>query len=137
MAYQVFSSKAVKFGTPQLTIRSGRIAFNADAGDILAEIGMRNAHVLWDAKEHRLAIRPIEKPGDNTFKISLLKGKRGCAITASSFLKYIGWDADEPVSVDALWNEATGLFEAVLPSEYLVGEARAKGRTGRRRGTIG
>jgi len=36
MAYELFDSKAARFDSPQFTIRSDRIAFNADAGDILS-----------------------------------------------------------------------------------------------------
>jgi hypothetical protein len=51
MPYELFQNKAAKFGSPQLTISAaGKIAFNADAGDILDELSARFAHLLWDAE---------------------------------------------------------------------------------------
>ena|SRR5580698_4445050 len=97
MAYELFHSKAAKFSSPQLTIRSGRIAFNADAGDILAGVGMRFAHLLWDAATRKIAIRPIMKEDENTFRVSIPQGKRGGTISAQSFLNYIQWRASRPV----------------------------------------
>lgn len=143
MAYKLFHNKAAKFGAPQLTIRNGRIGFNAFAGDILAKVGMQFAHLLWDGDEHKIAIRPTTKEDENAFKVTIAQGKRGGAITASSFLKYIGWQNKKPVVVDAHWSDASGLLEAVLPKEYLAPNASAEAdgnqraeRTKRRRHVI-
>jgi hypothetical protein len=54
--------------------------------------------------------------------VSIPEGKRGGAITTYSFLKYIGWRAAKPVIVDAHWNDAQGLLEAVLPEEHLASQ---------------
>src|SRR5579863_1630547 len=126
MAYELFHNKAAKFSSPQLTIRSGKIAFNADAGDILAGVGMKFAHILWDAVTGKIAIRPITKEDDNTFKVSIPHGKRGGTISAQSFLNYIQWRASQPVIIDANWNDAERLLEASMPREH-IGPAR-KGR---------
>ena len=135
MAYELFHNKAAKFSSPQLTIRSGRIAFNADAGDILARVGMRFAHLLWDVAACRIAVRPTTKEDDNAFKVSIPKGKRGGTISAQSFLNYIQWRASQPVVIDAQWNEAERLLEAPLPKEHIgTGEkGRDAGRGNERR----
>jgi hypothetical protein len=119
MAYELFQNKAAKFSSPQLTIRSGRIAFNADAGDILAKVGMRFAHLLWDDAACKIAIRPVAKADDNAFKVSIPGGKRGGTFSAQSFLNYIQWRASRPVTIDANWNEAECLLEAPLPKEHI------------------
>jgi hypothetical protein len=56
MAYELYDSKAAKFGSPQLTIRSARFAFNAEAGDILSKAGIK-FYLLWDSEVCRLALR--------------------------------------------------------------------------------
>jgi len=99
MPYELFHNKATRFGSPQLTIRGGRIAFNADAGDILAEVGMRFAHLLFDVGESKVAIRPVKKEDEHSFAISIPKGKRGGTISAESFLNYIRWHAPKPIVV--------------------------------------
>jgi hypothetical protein len=135
MAYELFHNKAAKFSSPQLTIRGGRIAFNADAGDILASVGMRFAHLLWDADACKLAIHPITKEDENAFRVSIPRGKRGGVFSALSFLNYIQWHAEDPIVVDAHWNERERLLEASLPKEN-VGLTK-KGREVRRRTNTG
>ena len=117
MAYELFDNKAAKFGSPQITIRSGRIAFNADAGDILAHVGKPYAHLLWDNEVRKLALQPVDRSDVSTFKLTIPKGKRGGSFSAQSFLNYIGWHATEPVVVEARWNAQEQLLEATLPTE--------------------
>ena len=125
MSYELFHNKATKFGSPQLTVRGGRIAFNADAGDILASVGMRFAHLLLDPGECKFAIQPIQREDESAFRVSIPKGKRGGTISAQSFLNYIRWHADKPVVLDAQWNAAEQLMEALLPREYVGSLARS------------
>lgn len=124
MAYELFHNKAAKFSSPQLTIRSGRIAFNADAGDILAKVGMRFAHLLWDVAACKIAVRPTTKEDDDAFRVSIPKGKRGGTISAQSFLNYIQWRTSRPVVIDAQWNEAERILEAPLPREHMGAAAK-------------
>jgi hypothetical protein len=135
MAYELFHNKAAKFTSPQLTIRGGRIAFNADAGDILVGVGMRFAHLLWDAEACKLAIRPIMKEDENAFRVSIPVGKRGGTFSAQSFLNYIQWRAESPIVVNAHWNERERLLEASLPKEQIG--ATEKGPEPRRRAKTG
>ena len=136
MAYELFKSKATKFSSPQLTIRNGKISFNADAGDILLKVGMNFCHVLWDVDALKIAIRPITKQDENAFKVSIPEGKRGGTISAQSFLNYIQWHAKGPVNIAANWNEGEHLLEASLPKQNLgagidVGREN-EGRSGRK-----
>jgi hypothetical protein len=130
MSYELFHNKATKFSSPQLTIRNGRIAFNAAAGDLLTSVGMRFAHLLLDTDECKVAIRPIQKEDENAFAVSIPKGKRGGTISAQSFLNYIRWHADEPIVVDATWCAAKQLMEAFLPKEHVGFQPRASVTTG-------
>jgi hypothetical protein len=119
MAYELFHNKAAKFGSPQLTIRSGRIAFNADAGDILAKVGARFAHILWDVESCKVAIKPVTKEDDSAFRITIPSGKRGGSFSAQSFLNYIQWRASKAVIVAAEWNEREKILEAQLPRVHI------------------
>lgn len=118
MAYQRFENKAFKSGSPQLTIRGGRIFFSAEAGDILVNARMKCVDLFWDAAALKIGIRPVSKEAENSFKASIPKGKRGGAITAQSFLTYIHWRSKEPVTVPAEWNEQERMLEAILPKEH-------------------
>ena len=126
MAYELFQSKAVKFGSPLLTIGDSSIYFNADAGDVLTRAGMRFAHVLWDAPAHKLAIRPVAKEDANTFRVSIPKGKRGGMLSAQSLQNYIPWRPGERVVVADEWNEKERLLEAILPPGRIEGQDRRK-----------
>lgn len=119
MAYELFHNKAAKAGAPQLTIRAGRIALNAHAGDILAKAGMRFAHILWDADLCKLALKPITKVDAMAFRLSIPAGKRGGTFSAQSFLNFIRWNATQPVVVAAEWNERERVLEASLPKENI------------------
>src|ERR1700722_19571803 len=112
MAYEVFDNKFVKFGSPRLTISRGRILFNADAGDILAGVGAKFVHILWDRERCRLAIRPVAKEDGRSFRLTFAKGKRSGAVTAMSFLNSIQWRGLSATVVDASWNKSEGLLEA-------------------------
>lgn len=127
MAYELFHNKAARSSALQLTIRSGKIAFTAAAGDILASAGMRFVHLLWDVAACKIAIRPTTKEDDSAFKVSIPKGKRGGTISAQSFLNYIDWRASRPVIVDARWNDNERLLEASVPKEH-VGKAVKPGK---------
>jgi hypothetical protein len=119
MAYELFDNKATKFDSPKLTIRNGRIAFNADAGDILASAGIKLVHILWDSGACKVGLRPIAKQEGSAFKVSIPQGRRGGTIRAQSFLNYIQWRATRPVTVDVHWNKAEQLLEASLPREHV------------------
>lgn len=126
MAYEVFDSKAIKFGAPQVTIRSGRIAFNKDAGDVLSKTGAIFAHLLWDRESCRLAIQPIGKEDALAFRITFFHGKRGGTVAAQSFLKYIEWKADGPVVLPAVWNERERILETSLPRVHVGTKSAAR-----------
>jgi hypothetical protein len=120
MAYEVFDNKAArKFGSPQLRIRNGKIALNADAGDYLQSVGAKFVHILWDAQECKIAVQPVSKEDGRTFKLSIRKEKRGGTLSAQSFLNYIQWDSKVAVVVEANWNDAEGILEARLPKEHV------------------
>ncbi len=118
MAYEIFVKGALKPDSPpKLTIRSGRIHLNAAAGELFANAGVRFVHLLLDADKGRFAIRPVQKEDENTFTVSARKEKRGLSIAAQSFLNYIGWHADKPVTIDVQWRPKERLMEAHLPKQ--------------------
>jgi hypothetical protein len=127
VAYELFQNKAARFSAPQITVRSGRIAFNADAGDLWEEHGTGTvfAHLLWDAGTCRLGIRPVPEEDQYTFRVSAPKGKRAKTIAALSFLNYIHLDPKATVVADVRWNATEKVIEAELPRD-LVGASAEK-----------
>jgi hypothetical protein len=132
MPYELFDNQAVRnFDSPRLTISSGRIAFNADAGHHLATVGARHIHILWDAAACKIALQPVAAEDALSFKLSLKKGRRAGVFSAQSFLNHIQWNATSSVGIDARWNQEEKILEAALPKEY-VG-ARGKNKISSRR----
>src|SRR5579864_9620076 len=143
MAYEVFDNKATRLGTPALTVTTdGRLALNADAGDLLRSVGAKFTHLLWDAEARKIALRPLTKADSRSYKLSVPHAhKRGMLVAAATFLRYIGWSPSIRVTLAIEWNENEKLLEVVLPSDKSsMDEKRAiqdvmleEGRRGRRR----
>ncbi len=125
MGYELFQKKASRFSAPQLTVRGGKIALNADASDLLAAAGGVFVHIFWDKSANKIAIHPLKKADEDAFKVSARRGNRGATIAAQSFLGYIKWRALGPVVLAAHWDEAARALEATLPKEHV---ATAEGR---------
>jgi hypothetical protein len=120
MGYELFNAKALRVGSPALTIKTdGRITFNADAGDALGRAGAKFVQILWDAKTCRVALRPLSKSGENAYKLTIISSKRGAAISGSAFLRHIGWNLSKSTTVPVEWNEKEKLLEASLPRENI------------------
>lgn len=120
MAYELFNAKAIRLGSPGLTIKTdGRITLNADAGDIMARAGAKFVQILWDAKAGRVALRPLSKPDKSAYKLTVNSSKRGAAISGLTFLRYIGWHSSESTTIPVQWNEKEKVLEASLPQEKI------------------
>jgi hypothetical protein len=117
MAYEVFDNKATRLGSPALTIATdGRLALNADAGDLLKGLGAKFVHLLWDAEARKIALRPLAKADSRSYKLSVPHAhKRGMLVSGSTFMRYIGWPLSKRVTLPAEWNEKEKILEAVLP----------------------
>jgi hypothetical protein len=119
VAYELFTTKAIRLGSPSLTISpDGRVALNADAGDLLKP-GVKFVQILWDAKAYRVALRPLIKPGESSYKLYIKRGKRGTHFSARTFLRYIGWNLSKSATIPIAWNEKENVFEASLPRDNI------------------
>lgn len=117
VAYEVFDIKASRLGSPALTIAAdGRLALNADAGDLMKGLGAKFVHLLWDAEARKIALRPLPRADARAYKLSVPHAhKRGMLVAASTFMRYVGWPPSRRVTLPAEWNEKEKLLEAVLP----------------------
>jgi hypothetical protein len=127
MAYELFNPKATRLGSPALTIKTdGRITLNAPAGDLFKRAGARFVQILWDAGAFRLALRPLSKSGQSSYKLTVNSSKRGAAISGWSFLRYIGWSFSKSVTFPADWNEKEKVLEVSLSRDNLTGSQSEK-----------
>ena len=118
MAYEVFDNKATRLGSPAVTIATdGRLALNADAGDLLKGLGAKYVHLLWDSEARKIALRPLAKADSRSYKLSVPNPhKRGMLVSASTFVRYIGFPLSKRVTLPAQWNEKEKILEAILPA---------------------
>jgi hypothetical protein len=94
----------------------GRVALNADAGDLLGPTA-KFVQILWGAKAYKIALRPLNKAGESSYKLYIKGGKRGRHFSALTFLRYVGWDMSKSATVPIAWNEKEKVLEASLPRE--------------------
>jgi hypothetical protein len=129
MAYALFTTRALRKGSPTLTITADkRIGLNADAGDRLWSVGAKFVQILWDAEAYRVALRPLAKPGESSYKLLVKKGKRGTMFSARTFLHSIGWNSSRSTVISIEWNEEEKLLEASLPRESFTGNVNSSSR---------
>jgi hypothetical protein len=129
MAYEVFKRTAARIDTPTLSlVPDGRISINAAATRICLNSGIKWVLLLWDAPNHRMALKATQKGDKNAHAVSIAPASHSGSLRATSFLKYIGWKARKREMIPATWNDKERMFEAVLPPEHLESERRGAGR---------
>lgn len=119
MAYEIFSRKVQYGGTPSVTFTTnGRFAFNKAATAQFEKNAIENVLLLWDAEKNLVGVRPITKKDARSYKIHMGKKGNGCGFSASTFLKYIGYDISKSRPMLAKWNDTEEIFEIEVPEEY-------------------
>jgi hypothetical protein len=127
MAYEVFKRTGVRVETPTLSITpDGRIIINAAATRIARESRVKSVVLLWDRANRRLAIKIAQRGNPNSYALSMATNNSG-SMRATSFLKYIGWQARKRETIPATWNEEERMFEATVPVEHLDVERSSEG----------
>jgi precorrin-6B methylase 1 len=119
MAYEIFSRKFKRIGSPQLSLmRTGRIAFNKAATAMLTEQAVENVLLLWDKPGNKIAIRPITKKDPRAYKVHISKRDNGAGFSAVTFMEHIGFDYEKGTkSFPMTWNAEQGIFEVSMAEE--------------------
>jgi hypothetical protein len=120
MAFEIFSRKFQYRGTPSATFTTnGRISFNKAATAQFEKNAVENVLLLWDKERRIVGVRPITKKDNRAYKVHSGKKGNGCGFSASTFLRYIGFDISATVSMPALWDEQEEMFMLEVPEQYL------------------
>jgi hypothetical protein len=120
MAYEVFRRKAVRVESPTLAITmTGRIVVNAAGCRILRGAALKQVILLWDGGVRRMALKGATRGEKHAFTITFSPEGSSGILSATTFLRHIGWRAAERVTLPASWNEADKMFEVVVPTRYL------------------
>ena len=120
MAYEVFKRTAKRVASPALSIvPDGRITLNSAAARILSEARVKNAALLWDAANLRIAIKATTKNDPNSYAVTIIADQHSGSIRAKAFISHIGWIAAQRQMFPATWDDRERILEASLPSQFL------------------
>ena len=104
MAYEVFTRKTPRMGTPTITFsKIGQIAFNQSASRILQKAAIESILLLWDSSEGKLAIKSTSNKKDvRAYRLRYNDKGNGAAFSAKTFLDHVGIDYSErkPIPID-------------------------------------
>jgi hypothetical protein len=121
MGFEIFNRKVQWKGEPAVTLNKlGRVSFNKTASIKLQKEAVENVLLLWDKENRLIGVRPITKKDNRAYKISWSTRGDGCGFSATTFLKYIGFDTSESRSLPAQWDEQEQIFKVEVPEAYLI-----------------
>jgi len=121
MGFEIFNRKVQWSGEPAITLNKlGRVSFNKTASTKLQKEAVENVLLLWDKENRLIGVRPITKKDNRAYRISWSTRGDGCGFSATTFLKYIGYDASESRSFAAQWDEQEQIFKVEVPEAYLI-----------------
>lgn len=120
MAYEIFNRKVQWKGSPAVTFtKLGRFAFNKSASAQLDNNAVENVLLMWDAGKRTVGVRPITKKDSRAYMLHKGQKGEGYGFSATTFLKYIGFDYSVSRSMSAKWDEGEGILVIEVPEEYL------------------
>lgn len=119
MAYEIFSRKTSRMGTPMVTItKLGRIALNKTATARFERDAVELVLLMWDKESRKIAIRPISKKEPRAYRVTYGAKGNGAGFSAKTFLDYIELDFTESRNIAIEWNDADNMYEVTVPIEY-------------------
>ncbi|MGH9573159.1 MAG: hypothetical protein ACRD40_06470 [Candidatus Acidiferrales bacterium] len=125
MAYEVFTRKITRSGTPRLSFtKLGQIFFNQPAAHILNKETVEYVLLLWDEAAHKIAIKNTSNRKDTrAYKLRYNDKGNGASFSAKTFLDFVGIDLTERhmIPVEITPNNEY-LLEVKIPSEFFRGK---------------
>lgn len=117
MAYQVLSKgKRTIIEEPRVSIGAGGIVYlNAYVMETHFK-GVENVLLLYDQQKNSLAIKPLKKAQDSSFKLNFSSRERKSTgmFTARSPLKHLKLNETAKKNLSATWNGKKGFLEVKL-----------------------
>jgi len=114
VSFELFERKRTHGGPPAVSIsKLGMFVINSAA--IEKYFSKRKyVHVYWDKETGKVGLKPLMKKEDKSYNMHYSpKGNVG-SMSATAFLKHIGYKFKETKSFPATWNEKEGLIEFAI-----------------------
>jgi hypothetical protein len=110
MAFELFTKKQSHGGPPSVSItKRGHFSINSSAVNYLSR--SKYVHVYWDHEQQKVGLKPLIKKEEHAYRINYSTKGSGGAVSASAFLKGVGYAFKETKSFPAGWNAKEGLLE--------------------------
>lgn len=127
MAYEVFTRKTSRVGSPMVTLSIlGRISLNKAATRTLEKDATEFVILLWDREARSIGIRPITKKDPRAYRVSYGKKGNGAGFSAKTFLDHIEYSPDQTRSFPVEWNDQENMFEVQIPVEHFKDSRQRK-----------
>jgi hypothetical protein len=122
MAYEVFTKKNIRLGTPTLSFsKIGQISFNQSASRILQTATIESILLLWDASDGKLALKSTSNKKDvRAYRVRFNEKGNGASFSAKTFLDHVGIDYTERKSIPIDINPDLEMFLEVKIPESLL-----------------
>jgi hypothetical protein len=110
MPYELFNRKRTHGGPPGVTItKYGNFVVNSAAIEHFGK--NRFVQVYWDRDQGMVGLKPIPKKEEHAYHLNLSpKGNVG-SLSATAFLKHVGYPIKDTKSFSAVWSEKQGMLE--------------------------
>lgn len=119
MAYEIFSRKTSRMGTPMVTItKLGRISLNKTATVRFEKDAVEFVLLMWDKESRKIAIRPISKKEQRAYRVTYGAKGNGAGFSAKTFLDFIELDFTESRNMPIEWNDTDNMYEVTVPVEF-------------------
>jgi hypothetical protein len=110
MAYELFIKKQSHGGPPAVSItKRGHFSVNSSAVECLSR--RKYVHIYWDREHGRVGLRPLVKEEEHSYRVNYRGKGTGGTVSASAFLKDLGYPIKETKSFRATWNAKEELLE--------------------------
>lgn len=123
MAYEIFTRKIARMGTPTMSFsKIGQIRFNQAAARILQREAIEYVLLLWDSSASKLAIKQTaNKKDQRAYRIRFAEKNNGAGFSAKTFMDHIGIDyTSERRSLQVDINpNAEYVIEFKIPEDFL------------------
>lgn len=125
MAFEVFSRKTQYKGSPAVTFTTlGRLAFNKAATITFQKEKVEDVILLWDKERRLIGLQPIANKDTRSYKVRYNKRGDGSGFSATTFIKYIGYNTSDTQSMPMEWDEEGKMFLIEMPQEFLKQKQR-------------
>lgn len=110
MSYELFNRKREHGGPSAVTVtKFGNFVINSTGLSLFKK--QKYVHVYWDKDNSKVGLKPLPKKEDKSYSINYSpKGGVG-SLSATAFLKHIGYPIKATTSFPAHWNEKEQMLE--------------------------